>query len=148
MGSKESLIYLGGERISTGGFLENMKCVTCEFESKRLILQADTDMVYMGVVGLTDLENNRIVITHLSKKEWQDYKNQVPEKLEERINTLFNSNSFKFFEQKHFYEKVTNEKIYRPICLNCSDYLEKVDYQSFDHYIKSGGKLISIDVFE
>lgn len=42
-------IILGNENLSIGGFLEWLRCEDCDFNTYRLILQADTDAVYMGV---------------------------------------------------------------------------------------------------
>ena len=87
-----------GEKISIWGFVELMNCDKCKLKSQRLILQADTDMVYRGVVGLTDLKRKRIVITHLNQEEWNNFKEFVPDKLEERINEIFNVSSFRYFQ--------------------------------------------------
>lgn len=148
MSSREKLIYLGGEKISIGGAIEKVSCSNCNFTSKRLVLHSDTDMVYVGVVGLTDQKTDRILITHLSDEEWDNYSDQVPEKLEQRINNLFKSSSFIYYDQKHFTDKVSKMSIYRPICPKCSDYMEKNGTQSFGQYISSGGKIISMDIYD
>lgn len=96
--NQKRIIHLGGEKISVGGFLKLMNCDKCNFNTQRLILQADTDMVYMGVVGLTDLKRKRIVITHVNREEWNNFKEYMPVKLEARINEMFNVNSFKHFQ--------------------------------------------------
>jgi len=141
-------IYLGGERISVGGFLELMNCDKCNFITQRLILQADTDVVYMGVVGLTDLKRKRVVITHVNREEWNKFKEYVPIKLEERINEIFNVNSFKHFQfQKDEMDKSKGSN-YKINCPDCAGKLVKVKYQSFDEYIENGGEILSIDQYK
>lgn len=137
-------IFLGGENISKGGFLEELKCISCNFTSKRLILQSDTDMVYMGVVGLTDIKEDRILITHLNKEEWDNFKDYLPEKLEERINKEMKSSNFVYFK---FGTKMNddNELIKKISCPKCSGSLEKSCYQSFENYIENGGEILTLD---
>ena len=143
---EQSHIYLGGERISTGGHIELMKCANCDFNSYRLILHSDTDMVYVGVVGLTDLNKRRLLIKHVSRREYNDSKKQIPKGLEQRINQIFNTDSFVYFDQTYFIHKESGEKIFRPICPKCSDYLIRTSYESFDDFIRKGGQVISMDV--
>ncbi|MGK0307481.1 MAG: hypothetical protein ACI8RP_000433 [Urechidicola sp.] len=142
------VIHLGGERISVGGFIELLACTKCNFKTQRLILQSDTDMVYMGVVGLTDLKRKRIVITHLSRDEWKKYKEYVPAKLEGRINQIFNVDSFKYFNFEKLESEQSNKAEFGIFCPNCSGVIEKDKHESFDEFIEKGGDIITLDEYK
>ena len=125
-----------------------MKCESCNFKSHRLILQADTDMVYMGVMGLTDLKRKRIVITHLNRFEWNHYKEAVPKKLEDRINRIFNVDSFKNFSYEKIQSNHAEQSKLRIVCPECSGTLTKERYLSFDEFIEQGGEIITMDEYK
>lgn len=139
-------LIVSGENISIGGNVALLKCVDCGFETFTLDLQSDTDMVYQGIVSLTDLKKKRLLITGVTTKEFNNYESEIPENLEERINEIFNVNSFKFFVLKSF--SINKEKIYGCTCPLCENYLGKTSIESFETFVENGGILIGMDVYD
>jgi hypothetical protein len=138
-------IWLGSENISKGGYISNLKCSKCDNVTFHLRLNAEMDSNYMGVVGLTDSKNKRLVITHLNSEEWQNWEKGIKAEIEQRVNDEFNCKDFEFFEWNYF--EYNNEKTYHPTCSNCSSFLNQTGHLSFYNFVKSGGKIISIDTF-
>ena len=75
-------LIVSGENISIGGNVALLKCVGCGFETFTLDLQSDTDMVYQGIVSLTDLkkkdyslprsqQKNSIIMTVKFPETWK-----------------------------------------------------------------------------
>ena len=95
-------IYLDGENISTGGTVEFIKCVNCGFESIALQLCADTDMVYHGIIGHGSKEKKEVVLTRLTRDEYNSYNRLTGKKLSERLNTVFNRDDLEYFKSRHF----------------------------------------------
>jgi len=141
-------LYLGGENISVGGQIEFLKCADCGLTLFDLDLRSDTDMVYQGVVSLVDLNLKRVVVTRVTMKEWENYEKYVPYLLQQRVNKIFNTSSFKYLVYKHFVDRKNGEKIYRKVCPTCSGYCENTGYGSFENFVFNGGQITSVDNHE
>jgi hypothetical protein len=124
-------LNLGSENLSAGGQVEHLKCTSCGFESFSLGLSADTDMIYQGVVGLTDINQRRLLITRLSYKEYVFYNDEVPAQLENRINRIFNTDSFKYLKNHP--------------CPKCNELFNTVGYESFESFVGNGGIIIAVE---
>ena len=92
-------IYLDSENISTGGKVEFIKCSTCNFDSFKLELSADTDMVYQDVIGFINRERKELLLTHLSDEEFHNFSNYSEKQLSERVNNIFKENDFTFINR-------------------------------------------------
>jgi hypothetical protein len=138
---------LGSENISAGGQVDYLKCSQCDFKTFTLGLSADTDMVYQGVVGLTDLDKKRLLVTRLTYKEFINTYEEVPENLEKRINNVFNVESFKYFKVGLTFSRDSGEKVCCYSCPKCSNYLENSHQESFGDFIENGGVLLGMDSF-
>lgn len=141
-------VYLGNENVSIGGQIEHLKCVQCQFTTFTLGLYADTDVVYKGIISLTDLEQKRLLITHLNYSEFNNYHEILPDHLNNRINTIFNVDSFHFFKLQQYPKNGGEPQIFRYPCPKCYAYLEKIDHETFESFVKNGGVLLTLDVYE
>lgn len=135
-------IYLGSENISTGGKVEFIKCSKCNFDSFRLELSADTDMVYQAVIGFVNRERKELLLTHLSDKEFNNFENYSGNELSERVNAVFKENDFTFYKSKHFtYQNC--EQYWAPICPKCGSSFQTERKISLEDFIKEDGKVIT-----
>lgn len=141
-------VYLGSENVSIGGQVEHLMCVQCRFTTFTLGLYADTNMVYSGIVSLTDLEQKRLLITHLNYSEFNNYHEMLPDQLNNRINTIFNADSFRYFKLQQYPKNGGQPQIFRYPCPKCYAYLEKTGHETFESFVKNGGVLLTLDVYQ
>lgn len=140
-------IYLGSENISIGGKVEFIKCSACNFDSFRLELSADTDMVYQDVIGFVNKEHKELLLTHLSDEEFHNFNNYSGNQLSERVNKVFKENDFTFYKSKHFSNQ-NGEEYWAPICPKCENSFQPERKISLDDFIKEGGKIITYCSYE
>lgn len=140
-------IYLGSENISIGGKVEFIKCSQCQFDSFRLELSADTDMVYQGVIGLVSRERREMLLTHLSEDEFRNFKDYSGNQLAARVNQIFQEREFTFYKSKHFTSK-NGEPYWAAICPNCESSFLSERKLSLGEFIKEGGKIITYSLYE
>ena len=144
-----SRIWLDHEDISFGGRIEYLSCEECRYKTFRLKLYAETDMNYVGVIGLTDINNKRLLITRY------DWEQLIPvlgnkfhgfhEYFENKINNLFNSNEYKFIAWKEVArEDYGTETKY--ICPQCNSYLNSLKSTNFEEFINQGGEIITLNI--
>ena len=98
-------IYLDGENISKGGTIEFIKCVNCGHEGISLHLFSDTDMVYQRVIGYGSRMKKELVLTRLTKDEYNSYARLTGRELSARLNEAFNREDLEYFQEPAFYPK-------------------------------------------
>lgn len=140
-------IYLGSENISIGGKVEFIKCSACNFESFRLELSADTDMVYKEVIGFVNKEHKELLLTHVSDEEFHNFSNYSGNELSERVNTVFKGNGFTFYKSKHFTDQ-NGEEYWAPVCPKCESSFQTERKISLEDFIKEGGKVITYSLYD
>ncbi len=140
-------IYLDGENVSTGGTVEFVKCINCKYEAIALQLFADTDMVYHGVIGHGSRQTKELVLTRLTREEYNAYGRLTGKELSSRLNNIFKRADLEYFKSRHFI-KEDGEKIWARICPNCDSYFVLEKRLNFDDFIKQGGKVICYSIHE
>ena len=136
-------IYLEGENISMGGSVEYLKCSSCRFQSFRLLLSADTDMVYQGIVGFTSVEKKELVLNRMTTDEYNQYDKLTGKQLSERMNRLLNRSDLEYYKSRHFIKE--DKKIFwATICPKCEGYFIIQKRIDFNQFMKDGGKIISV----
>ena len=101
--TKDFTIYQNGENISRFGQIDIHNCSNCNFETFILGLYPEIDGIGTGVVGLTDKEQNVLLITRLTGYEYTNFRTELPGKLENRINGIYLKNEFIHFVRKADY---------------------------------------------
>ncbi len=140
-------IYLDGENVTTGGTVEFVKCINCKYEAIALQLFADTDMVYHGIIGHGSRQTKELVLTRLTRKEYESYGRLTGKELSSRLNNIFNRVDLEYFKSRHFI-KGDGEKIWAKICPNCDSFFALERRLKFDEFIKQGGKIICYSIHE
>jgi len=131
--------YLGHENISRGT-IRQLKCSNCNFSCDCFSIIGDTEaMNFLGIIGLTNLDSKEIIITHLTKDEFQEYKSLKREKVETRIKKLLNRKNLVWLKKK----SDVNGKLFHP-CLKCDNQMNISQELSLSEYINFGGKIYTI----
>ena len=140
-------IYLDGENISKGGTVEFIKCVNCGHEGISLHLLSDTDMVYQRVIGHGSKIKKELVLTRLTKDEYNSYARLTGRELSARINATFNREDLEYFKSGHFIRS-DGDKIWANICPTCDSYFELQKSMDFDQFIKEGGRIVCYSIHD
>ena len=135
-------VLLGGQDLAIGGTIINLECNNCGFVSCKLDLAADTDMTYMGIIGLTDTNVNRIIATYLTHEEINMLPTDFKAIVEKRMNTIFNTNSLVYYYFESCFDEKTAANNYGCKCPKCQSIFEISNTLSLVDYINSGGEVI------
>jgi hypothetical protein len=141
--TKDFTIYQNGENISRFGQIDIHNCSNCNFETFILGLYPEIDGIGTGVVGLTDKEQNVLLITRLTGSEYTNFRTELPGKLENRINEIYLKNEFIHFVRKDFKESGLSYQ-----CPLCKEQLNKNKSLSFVEFVDDGGKIWSFENYE
>jgi hypothetical protein len=131
--------YLGHENISRAT-IRQLQCVNCDFSCDNFSIIGDTEaMNFLGIIGLTNLDSKEVIITHLTKAEFQNYKLIDRENVEARIKKLLNRNNLIWLKRKRDF----SEKLFIP-CPKCDNKMDILQEISLSQYIDLGGKIYTI----
>lgn len=131
--------YLGHENISRGT-IRKLQCETCGCECDAFSIIGDSEaMNFMGIIGLTNLTAQEIVITHLTRNEFQEYKTLDNKAVSARLERLLNRTKLHYFKKR----VNTEGKRYYP-CQHCDAELVLKNEISLADYVEQGGKIYTI----
>ena len=131
--------YLKNENISRGT-IRKLRCNNCHFSCDCFSIIGDTEaMNFLGIIGLTNLDAKEIIITHLTKDEFQQHGVINKENVENRIKNLLNRDKLIWFKKN----RDTVGKLITP-CLNCNNEMTVLNEISLSEYIEFGGKIYTI----
>ena len=140
-------IYLDGENISTGGQVEYYRCDNCSHETFCLQLYRETDSVYIGIINVTAADSKELVITRLTRHEFQHF-GQIPKQIiADRINNFLNRKDLIYVELKHFVLN-NGEKVFGKACPKCKEHMSRQKYKSLETFIEEGGKIITYSIHQ
>ena len=146
--TQDFIISFKGENISHFGRLDIHKCSNCDFETFILGLYPEMDGIGTGIVGLSDKEQNVLLITQLSSSEYANFKTELPKSIEYRIGNIFTENNFKHYVRKEFMPENLNEKYLSYSCPKCQKHLNKCNGISFVEFVDGGGKVWTFENYE
>ena len=93
-------------------------------------------MNFLGIIGVFNAEKNELFITHLTKDEFQNYKNIDGLSICNRLSTLLNRSNLIFLK------KVSNEK--NKLCLKYPECGTTLTEQTLNKFIETGGTVYTI----
>ena len=128
-------VILCDEDLEIGGSVQDFFCENCNDFFKELSLACDAATVYLGIVGLYDKPNNFLLITHITKDEFQNYEKFMPH-LSSRVNTNLGTEHFVFSSNHH-----SN-------CPVCKQEMRKVATMRFEDFFNQGGTILTWDIWK
>jgi hypothetical protein len=147
-------IFLEGEDLSKGGQIFYLNCDNCFDKNKTKIcsridylLFSETDMNYMGVIGLISNELKEIIFTRLTSNEFNNYGTHTPKLIADKINKFLNRQDL-IPQNMGGYTTVNDIDFRYHECQNCGSKLNLKEKVDFEKFILDEGKIITLSIFE
>jgi hypothetical protein len=135
--------YLENKNISRAT-VKSFTCPNCDFKSPLFSIIGDSwAMNFLGVIGIFNSDGKELFITHLTKDEFQNYRNIEASTICNRLELLLNRKNLIFLRKS----EDENGKLFLK-CPKCESKMKEIKEQSLEEYVDEGGKVYTIGVYQ
>ena len=135
--------HLKNENISRAT-IKSFGCPNCGFISPLFSIIGDSwAMNFLGVIGIFNSEGKELFITHLTKDEFQNYRNIDSSIICNRLELLLNRKNLVFLKKS----VDENNKLFLK-CPKCETKMKEIEEQKLEGYSNNGGKIYTIGVYQ